>query len=198
MKAMRHFSQVIDKLELKDLSYLGGCFTWRGGTNNTRNAILDRFLISNDRDCLFGGASQEILPCPTSDHFQVALEGSRGAPQGLLPFRFTNMSLKEEGFKELVKAWWQQFDFSCTGNYILVEKLKALKSKLKEWNGTMFGKVDENKKAPFKTITHWDNLQSQRTLTPQELEQQLEAINDFKKWAISEVTSWCQKSREFG
>lgn len=64
--------------------------------------------------------------------------------------------------KKVSRSWsrpgGRQFDFSCTRNYILVEKLKVLKSKLKEWNGTMFGKVDENKKAAFKTITHWDSL----------------------------------------
>ena len=42
--------------------------------------------------------------------------------------------LKLEGFKDLLKSWWEGDNFSGSSSFILTEKLKVLKSKLKEWN----------------------------------------------------------------
>ena len=60
------------------------------------------------------------------------------------PFRFENMWLKEEGFKELLRGWWQGFNCSGSYSFVLSEKLKALKVKLKNWNKEVFGKVGVN------------------------------------------------------
>ena len=38
-----------------------------------------------------------------SDHFPILLDGG-GVRRGPIPFRFENMWLKEEGFKELLKG----------------------------------------------------------------------------------------------
>ena len=66
---------------------------------------LDRFLVYDEWDCHFGGVSQCLLPRPTSDHFLVLLEGGRRRTTCPAPFRFENMWLKEEGFKDLIKEW---------------------------------------------------------------------------------------------
>ncbi|RVW28024.1 hypothetical protein CK203_111270 [Vitis vinifera] len=60
-------------------------------------------------------------------------------------FRFENMRLKVEGFKDLLKMWWEGDNFSGSLSFILVAKLKALKSKLKEWNRDVFGRVEAGK-----------------------------------------------------
>ena len=51
--------------------------------------------------------------------------------RGLIPFRFEIIWLKEEGFKEMLKDWWQGFNFSGSYSFILREKLKALKNNSK-------------------------------------------------------------------
>ena len=61
--------------------------------------------------------------------------------RGPVPFRFENMWLKEEGFKDLLKGWWQGLSFSGFFSFILVEKLKALKAILKSRNKDVFGKM---------------------------------------------------------
>ena len=109
--SMRHFSQVIDDLELKDFLVLGGQFTWKGGLHNCIMARLDKFLVSEEWDYLFGGVRQSILPRPTSNHFPILLEGSRSLSKGPSPFRFENMWIKEEGFKDIIRDWWQSFMF---------------------------------------------------------------------------------------
>ena len=103
--SIRRFSQVTDELELKDISMQGGLFTWKGGPNYGRMARLDRFLITEEWDCQFGKVTQSILPRPISDHSPILLEGGTWL-NGPSPFRFENIWLKVEGFKELIRDWW--------------------------------------------------------------------------------------------
>ena len=93
--AMRRFAQIIDDLGLVDLPLQEGMYTWSGGPNNQFWARLDQF------SCVL----QRRLPRPVSDHFPVLLEGGV-IRRGPSPFRFENMWLKVEGFKDLIYNWW--------------------------------------------------------------------------------------------
>ena len=103
---MRRFSKVIEELELRDLSLQGGMFTWSGGLNNLLNSRIDWFLIPEDWEVHFQGSIQVILARPVSDHSPIILDGG-GMRRGPTPFRFENMWLKEEGFKEVLRKWWE-------------------------------------------------------------------------------------------
>ena len=151
---MRKFSQIIDELELKDLPLKGGSFTWRGGSNNQRMARLDRFLSTDGWDAHFDGVEQSLLPRPTSDHFSVLLEGGGLYGRGPLPFRFKNMWLKADGFKNLFNEWWQNIEIRGSRSYVLTEKLKALKVKLKVWNKEVFRRVDVGKNSALKKVAY--------------------------------------------
>ncbi|RVX21330.1 hypothetical protein CK203_002101 [Vitis vinifera] len=97
-----------------------------------------------------------------------------GVRRGPIPFRFENMWLKEEGFKELLKGWWQ------------VEELEQ----------GSFWKNGVNKRLALDKVSFWDDQERLRVLNEQELEARKEAREDFKKWALMEEISWRQKSRE--
>ena len=73
-----------------------------------------------------------------------------------------------------------------------MEKLKALKFRLRNWNKDVFGRVEERKRL----ASHWDDLESQRPLSLNEMEEKVAAVEDFKKRALLEETWWGQKSRE--
>ena len=103
-----------------------------------------------------------------SDHFPILLDGGE-VRRGPTPFRFENMWLKEDGFKDLLKGWWQGFNYSGSYSFILTEKLKALKIKLKEWNSEVFGKVGVNKRLALDKVSYWDNQERLRVLNEQEL-----------------------------
>ena len=105
---MRCFSEVIDELGIKDLTLSGGEYTWCGGLNNNSTSRLDRFLVSDDWEDQFSGLVQKILPNPTSDHAPILLDRG-GIINGKFPFRFENMWLKEEGFKDLIRCWWEGY-----------------------------------------------------------------------------------------
>ena len=87
---------------------------------------LDRFLVSSDWENRFSGVVQCILPRPVLVHFPILLDGG-GIKSGPTPLWFENMLLKAEGFKELLKSWWQNLNFCGSHSYILAAKLKALK-----------------------------------------------------------------------
>ena len=91
------------------------------------------------------------------------------------------MWLKEEGFKDLISIWWQSFTVRGTSNNVLMEKIKALKVKLKIWNKEVFGMVEANKKATLVKVSHWDNVESRRPLFATELEERLMALEELKK-----------------
>ena len=65
-----------------------------------------------------------------------------------------------------------------------MEKIKALKVKLKVWNKGVFGNVDERKKSALKKVALWDDMESRRPLSDGERQDRLGAMEDFKKWAI--------------
>ncbi|RVW24688.1 Transposon TX1 uncharacterized 149 kDa protein [Vitis vinifera] len=193
--SMKRFSEVLDELALRDLPLQGVPYTWSGGLNGQSRSRLDRFLISEDWENHFSGVSQCTLPRPVSDHSPILLDGG-GVRRGPIPFRFENMWMKEEGFKELLKGWWQGFNFSGSYSFVLSEKLKSLKVKLKNWNKEVFGKVGVNLRMALGKVSFWDDQERQRTLNEQELEARKEAKEEFKKWASMEEISWRQKSRQ--
>ena len=105
-------------------------------------AKLDGFLITDDWENYFGNATQSILPRPLSDHFPILLIRGGNLVCGPTPFRFENMWLKTDGFKSLVDRWWKSFEVRATDSFVVAEKLKALKIKLKWWNKEVFRRVE--------------------------------------------------------
>ncbi|WKA11259.1 hypothetical protein VitviT2T_028778 [Vitis vinifera] len=193
--AMRNFAEIVDDLGLVDLPLQGGDFTWNGGLNNQTWARLDRFLVSPSWRDQFSGINQCRLPRPVSDHFPIMLVGG-GIRRGPTPFRFENMWLKAEGFKELVRNWWQGIDVRGSASYKLATKMKEIKQKLKVWNREVFGKLESNKSAALQQVEFWDREENERILTMEESELKKEAKENYKKWVITEETHWRQLSRE--
>ncbi|RVW63481.1 Transposon TX1 uncharacterized 149 kDa protein [Vitis vinifera] len=166
--AMRRFAQVVDELELLDLPLQGGVFSWSGGRNNQAWARLDRFLVTQSWLDKFCGVVQCRLPRPTSDHFPIMLKGG-GLRRGPSPFRFENMWLKVDGFKDLLREWWQGTLVRGKASFRLASKLK---------------------------VEFWDRVESERSLLVSETEMKKEAKETFKKWVLLEETHWRQVSRE--
>ena len=150
------------------------------GLNNQRMAKLDRYLVSCDWEAYFGGVEQSFLSRPISDHFLVMLAGGGASEGGPMSFRFKNMWLKANSFKNLISTWWKSFEVNGFGSYVLVEKLKALKLKLKE----VFGRVEKRKKFALKKVDYWDAVEAQRPLSLSEMEEKVAATEDFKSWAF--------------
>ena len=192
---MRRFNEVVNELGLRDLPLQGGPFTWRGGNGNQRMSRLDRFLVSADWESQFSNVIQRTLPRPVSDHCPMMLD-SDGIKSGPSPFRFENMWLKFEGFKDLLRGWWQSLQFSGSYSFVLASKLKALKGILKVWNKEVFGTVEIKKKEALSRISFWDEVEKDKELSLTEAEEREKARENYKEWVDLEEVSWRQKSRE--
>ena len=193
--AMRRFAEVVDDLGLVDIQLHGGAFTWTGGLNNMSRACLDRFLVSPCWLDQFSRVCQRRLPRPISDHFPVLLEGGSWS-RGPAPFRFENMWFKVEGFKELIRNWWQETVVRGSASFRLSEKLKVLKQKLKIWNREEFGNLESNKEAAMQQVDFWDRVEEERSLSMEESACKKEAKEAYAKWVELEETHWRQVSRE--
>ena len=193
--SMRRFADVLNELGLRDLPLQGGHYTWQGGSNGRSMSRLDRFLVTPDWESQCNRVIQRRLPRPVSDHFPIMLD-SEGVRTGPSPFRFELMWLKYEGFKEILKGWWQNLQYHGSFSFIISAKLKALKDLLKNWNREVFGKVEYQKKDALRRVSYWDELEKERGLSLEEVEARVKAKDDFKSWALMEETSWLQKFRE--
>ena len=121
---------------------------------------------------------------------------SEGINSGSMPFRFEIMWLKFDGFKDLLKGWWQSLHFYGSFSFVLVSKVKALKGILRVWNKEAFGRVEVQKKEALSRISFWDDLEKEKALSLEDTEEREKAREEFKKWVDLEEVSWRQKSRE--
>ena len=106
------------------------------------------------------------------------------------------MWLKVKGFKDIMKSWWEEDNFSGSSSFILAEKLKVLKFKLKEWNRDIFGRVEFRKDLALNQVEFWDAKEKTSKLSLDELETRKEAREEYEKWVLLEEKTWRQKSRK--
>ena len=69
---------------------------------------IDRTLASVDWVDHFGTVSQRVLPRVVSDHCPLLVVAG-SVNKGQSAFKFENMWLKEEGFVERVRHWWNGY-----------------------------------------------------------------------------------------
>ena len=53
-------------------------------------------------------------------------------------------------------CWWLYYCFQRSPNFILAQKLKALKVDIKRWNGQVFGNVESLNKASFEELSAFE------------------------------------------
>lgn len=76
-----------------------------------------------------------------SNHFPVWTK-TGGSDWGPKPSRFNNGWYKHKEFDEFVKKDWSQLSVTGRGDFVLYEKLKSLKLKLKDWNKEVYCWID--------------------------------------------------------
>ena len=143
---------------------------------------------------MFPTILQKRLPRILFDHFPIILECGDFS-RGRRPFRFENMWLKAEGFKERVQRWWESSIFQGTPSYIVACKLKALKIDLKKWNKEVFGNVGVRKSQLMFDLNEMDVVAKLRALTGEEYEKKALIAANLERIALLEEISWRKKSK---
>ena len=88
-----------------------------------------------------------IHPFVGSDYWLVKIEATfMGTPRNR-PFRFENVSLSHLDFTNNIDKWWME-DLTIQGTkmFMLQQRLKHIKSKLKYWNKKEFGNIFKAKR----------------------------------------------------
>ena len=59
------------------------------------------------------------------------------------------MWLKVDGYKDLLRGWWQGSRGRGRVSFRLATNMKVLKEKIKGWNRDVFGRLEVNKNSTF-------------------------------------------------
>jgi len=149
------FNHFMREVEVEDLRLLGRRFTWCH-TNGISMNRIDRVLMSEEWEVVWGEVSLWALPRDVSDHCPLIVKegGWDWAPK---PFRFNNHWLDNRRFKGVVEGLWRGQKVDGWMNYVSKEKSKGLKLGLKEWHKEEYGEIDEKVRRLVEEIVDLNN-----------------------------------------
>ena len=191
---MFSFSDFIEANYLVDLSLEGASFTWFRDSRSDCMSRIDRTSASVAWVDHFGKVSQRVLPRVVSDHcLLLVVAGS--VNKGRSAFKFENMWLKEKGFVERVRQWWNGYCFSSSPSFILGRKLKALKEDLKKWNKEEFGDLAFRKRCLLSELLGLDAREDLSGLSHEDQTCRTQIKGEIAHLASSEEIPWRQRSQ---
>ncbi|XP_058776291.1 uncharacterized protein LOC131650607 [Vicia villosa] len=102
---------------------------------------IDRFLLSSNVVDRWKISGQLIGDRDISDHCPIWLmkDNSNWGPK---PFKFNNEWFSLGSFVPCVEKEWKSLKVEGRGDFVIKEKLRLLKDKLRSWNKEVFGKID--------------------------------------------------------
>jgi len=193
------FQNWTNNCNLMHLPTRGASHTWsngRQGRNNTQRR-LDRAVCNHDfiNNCC--NVSCSTLTKIRSDHFPLLLEFRTQNIQFASSFKFMKMWISHPDCRNVIEQAWNINVVGCP-MYILSQKLKMLKEKLKVWNKETFGDIHlqvKNATAQLDAIQaeinrdgHTDMLMEQEKLAQINLENVLNMEECF--WQEKAKVKW--------
>jgi len=79
------------------------------------------------------------------------------------------MWLEYEGFAELFKEWWRELQVPGFASFIIANKRKYIKEKLKIWNREIFGDIKVQKLKLLRLINYLNMKEESSGLSSEEL-----------------------------
>lgn len=165
-RGMMEFSKFCNNMELIDLPMLGRKYTWTNYQNHAIHSRLDRFLVSQHWLEKYN-ILQWGLPRPISDHCPVTITDD-SKDWGPKPFKFMDIWLSNPKCMTLAKETWNEVQVVGWAGFILVQKLKAIKDRLKIWNKEEFGDVNSALQDNEAKLHQLDMVAEGRPLDPEE------------------------------
>ncbi|XP_020684309.2 uncharacterized protein LOC110100927, partial [Dendrobium catenatum] len=101
--AMEDFNSVISDCSLTDIGFSGNPFTWNRATIWQR---LDRIMFNNEWMSTFTMTSVDHLSKMLSDHCPLLVTINANSRVGNTSFRFQNMWLSHQDFKNVISINW--------------------------------------------------------------------------------------------
>lgn len=110
-------------------------------------------------------------------------------------FKFEAWWMEVEGLKDKLNEWWGSFIVNGPPGHVLAEKLKLLKTKLKEWSKNNRENWKQRKEDILNQVSSFEAIQDQKALTDDELLQKTNLAMVFEEVAKNEEISRKQRSR---
>ncbi|PKU74573.1 hypothetical protein MA16_Dca003776 [Dendrobium catenatum] len=135
---------MINDCNLNDIGFFGSPFTWNRSNFWQR---LDRFLFNNEWLAILSATNVEHLCRTLSDHAPILLNINVANQIGSYAFRFLNMWLLHDSFKDVVLSNWNAPVFpdnNISAMLRLWAKLSRLKQILRYWNKNVFKNIFSN------------------------------------------------------
>lgn len=183
---IKDFHNFIQRMCLSEINCSNGCFTWHRGHAKSK---LDRLLISPEWVGIFPHMAVTIMKRSISDHNPLLIKTEEN-DWGPKPFRFQDCWLLHPGCMETIKEIWEKHKPLGFG-----EKLKEVKTGLKSWNTSVFGKIDHQIYALEERIHEIDMLANNNSLTDDEISERRSAQSELWGWLKRKETYWAQNSR---
>jgi len=163
------FNKFIDDTLLIDLPICGRLFTWYRGDGISMSR-LDRFLLSEKWCEAWPNCIQVAHQRGLSDHVPLVLHVDE-ANWGPRPLRMLKCWADYPGYNDFVRLKWSSFNVQGLGGFVLQQKLKLMKSCLKEWHQqhskNLEGKILEVKNR----ISYFDSKGAVSTLLEAEVQE---------------------------
>ncbi|XP_028072866.1 uncharacterized protein LOC114275081 [Camellia sinensis] len=161
-RGMKDFNEFIDKCEVSELPLLGRRFTWCNSSLGEKWSKIDRIFVDPKWIEVFNFKLWG-LPRLLSDHCPLLLmEDERD--WGPKPFRVLNAWFLHKDFRKFWELSWREPGVVGWAGFILSQKLKRLKGRLRSWNWEVFGNVQNKLKTAEGELHNFDILAEDREL----------------------------------
>ncbi|XP_058775200.1 uncharacterized protein LOC131649456 [Vicia villosa] len=153
---MKAFGDFINNCNLVDVPCKGKCFSWYSGDGLSMSR-LDRFLISDFTVNKWGIVGQSIGERDVSDHCSawIVKDNVVWVPK---QFKVNNEWFNLNSFLPFVEKSWKEAIVEGRSDFVLKEKFRILKGRLKWWNEEVFGKIDLEIEEEVTDLNRWDSL----------------------------------------
>ncbi|XP_050909647.1 uncharacterized protein LOC127123473 [Lathyrus oleraceus] len=140
MNEFHEFNELIDYMELVDIPSIENVFTWSNKKGSARRS-LDRFLLSESFTGCWKIIGQTVGDKDISDHSPIWIKANDmdWEPK---PFRVNSCWFENKDFKVFVEDIWRSSVMEGKQAYIMKEKFKILRNKMRVWNKECFGWLD--------------------------------------------------------
>ncbi|VFQ73495.1 unnamed protein product [Cuscuta campestris] len=141
LEAITDFSDCIRDNKLLECNYTGSAYTWHGVRSNGNVwRRLDRVFYNTFWADHWNIISMQHLAKGGSDHCPILFLSKPDARNTTKSFRFQNMWLLRDDFRQICKDSWEEIPFHGE-MHSLFKRLHHLKEKLSSWNKTHFGNI---------------------------------------------------------
>ncbi|KAK7258739.1 hypothetical protein RIF29_24323 [Crotalaria pallida] len=187
------FDNWITDMNLVDLPLTGRRYTYHHSDERIMRRI-DRILLSEDWISLWPLVLVWALKRDISDHCPLMLKYFSCIKRPT-PFKVNNFWFYHRDFIPLVAEIWRGMTISGRGAFVVKEKLKLLKLRLKDWSRHVFGNLNYRILKAVEGIDAFDCLAEERELSIDEAFDKRNLLSEFRIVSGYKENLMAQKAR---